>query len=112
MGAAEVLGPSLATSRQFVERVHLPRTALDAMAEHANRTVSADPALEADLERAAPTTATLVEMVASRLPPGTRGYVMKIDVFASAPSVYVKLQLGAGMIMSRNFHYSETGRTE
>lgn len=52
-----------------------------------------------------------VETVALRLPPGTTGYVMKIDVSPGAPSVYVKLQLGAGTIIGRSFHYSEPGES-
>ena len=32
---------------------------------------------------------------------------MKIDLEPDQPRVYVKLQLGAGRIVGRSFHYSE-----
>ena len=32
---------------------------------------------------------------------------MKIDLEPGQPRVYVKLQLGAGRIIGRSFHYSE-----
>ena len=32
---------------------------------------------------------------------------MKIDVGADVPSLYVKLELRAGKIIGRSFHYSE-----
>lgn len=48
-----------------------------------------------------------VEPVPLRRPPGATGYVMKIRVDPRAPLVYVKLQLGAGKIIGRSFHYSE-----
>lgn len=48
-----------------------------------------------------------VEPVRLRQPPGATGYVMKIRVAPRMPPVYVKLQLGAGKIIGRSFHYSE-----
>lgn len=48
-----------------------------------------------------------VEVVELHQPPGARGYVMKIDVGADVPSLYVKLELRAGKIIGRSFHYSE-----
>ncbi len=48
-----------------------------------------------------------VETLELRQPPGATGYVMKIDVEPSGVPVYVKLQLGAGKIIGRSFHYSE-----
>ncbi len=48
-----------------------------------------------------------VEVITLRLPPGAKGYVMKIDLGADVPTLYVKLQLGAGRIIGRSFHYSE-----
>lgn len=48
-----------------------------------------------------------VEVIELRQPPGAKGYVMKIDLGAGVPTLYVKLQLGAGKIIGRSFHYSE-----
>lgn len=48
-----------------------------------------------------------VEVIDLRQPPGAKGYVMKIDLGAGVPTLYVKLQLGAGKIIGRSFHYSE-----
>lgn len=48
-----------------------------------------------------------VEVIELHQPPGARGYVMKIDMGADVPMLYVKLQLGAGRIIGRSFHYSE-----
>ncbi len=47
-----------------------------------------------------------VEIVELRKPPGAKGYVMKIDIEPDQPQLYVKLQLGSGMIIGRSFHYS------
>ena len=52
-------------------------------------------------------TGHLVEIVELRKPPGAKGYVMKIDLEAGRPQVYIKLQLGSGQIIGRSFHYSE-----
>lgn len=40
-------------------------------------------------------------------PPGAKAYVMLIEIQSSERPVYVKLQLGAGEIFGRSFHYSE-----
>ncbi len=48
-----------------------------------------------------------VEVVALDKPPGTKGYVMKIDIETDQPQLYIKLQLGAGQIIGRSFHYSD-----
>lgn len=48
-----------------------------------------------------------VEVIPLRQPPGAKGYVMKIDLGADVPVLYVKLQLGSGRIIGRSFHYSE-----
>lgn len=48
-----------------------------------------------------------VEVISLRQPPGAKGYVMKIDLGAGVPALYVKLQLGSGTIIGRSFHYSE-----
>ena len=48
-----------------------------------------------------------VEVVKLHKPPGATGYVMMIDLGEDEPPIYVKLQLGAGRIIGRSFHYSE-----
>lgn len=47
-----------------------------------------------------------VETVSLRHPPRKIGYVMKIQLNATSPILYVKLQLGSGKIIGRSFHYS------
>ena len=47
-----------------------------------------------------------VETVALRKPAGATGYVMKIEIDPAAPRLYVKVQLRAGKILGRSFHYS------
>jgi len=47
-----------------------------------------------------------VKVVNLRKPAGAKGYVMKIDIDANIPQLYVKLQLGSGKIYGRSFHYS------
>ncbi len=66
------------------------------------------------------TEAAAWELIASRIedghplesvrldkPPGTTGYVMKIDLAPGQLQLYVKLQLGSGKIIGPSFHYSE-----
>lgn len=48
-----------------------------------------------------------VEVIDLRRPQGAKGYVMKITLGADVPTLYVKLQLGSGIIFGRSFHYSE-----
>ena len=48
-----------------------------------------------------------VEVIELRKPPGASGYVMRIQLAADLPELYIKLQLGAGKIFGRSFHYSE-----
>ena len=47
-----------------------------------------------------------VEEVRLNKPPGAKGYVLLIDLEPNQPQLYVKLQLGAGKIIGRSFHYS------
>lgn len=47
-----------------------------------------------------------VEAVALRKPAGATGYVMKIEIDPAAPLLYVKVELRAGRILGRSFHYS------
>lgn len=48
-----------------------------------------------------------VEIVELNKPVGAKGYVMKVDMEPGMPPLYIKLQLGAGKIIGRSFHYSE-----
>ena len=48
-----------------------------------------------------------VTVINLRKPKGAKGYVMKIDLGPDVPRLYIKLQLGAGKIIGRSFHYSE-----
>ena len=48
-----------------------------------------------------------IEVVELRKPAGATGYVMKIAAEPGQPRIYVKLQLGAGKIIGRSFHYAE-----
>ncbi len=50
-----------------------------------------------------------VEVIELKQPKGAKGYVMLIDLGSDVPDLYVKLQLGAGKIFGRSFHYSEPG---
>lgn len=48
-----------------------------------------------------------VESIVLDQPPGGKGYVMKIDLHPGRPRLYVKLQLGSGVVIGRSFHKSE-----
>lgn len=48
-----------------------------------------------------------VEVITLENPPGATGYVMKIELESTAPTLYVKLELRSGRILGRSFHYSE-----
>lgn len=47
-----------------------------------------------------------VEVITLDNPRGKTGYVMKIELEPTAPRLYVKVQLDAGRIFGRSFHYS------
>ena len=47
-----------------------------------------------------------VEVITLDNPRGKTGYVMKIELAPAAPRLYVKVQLHAGRIFGRSFHYS------
>lgn len=51
-----------------------------------------------------------VQTIELDTPKGATGYVMIIDLEPNVPFVYVKLQLGSGMVIGRSFHYSTHGR--
>jgi hypothetical protein len=48
-----------------------------------------------------------VETIILDQPPGKTGYVMKIDLHPGRPLLYVKLELGSGVVIGRSFHESE-----
>ncbi len=48
-----------------------------------------------------------LEEVMLQNPEGKTAYVMKVDVGAGRPLLYIKLQLGSGAVIGRSFHYSE-----
>lgn len=48
-----------------------------------------------------------VKVIELEKPPGRKGYVMRIDLGSDVPTLYVKLQLGAGKIIGRSFHNSK-----
>lgn len=45
-----------------------------------------------------------IEEVELDKPPGSKGYVMKIDIGANQPLLYVKLQVGRDKVIGRSFH--------
>lgn len=45
--------------------------------------------------------------VALRIPEGRTGYEFLIPQGTGHPPIYVKLQLGAGQVLGRSFHYSD-----
>lgn len=47
-----------------------------------------------------------IEVIELRQPKGATGYVMRINLGAEVPKVYVKLQLRSGRIFGRSFHYT------
>jgi len=47
-----------------------------------------------------------VEEIVLQDPAGKMGYVMKVAIGAGRPPLYVKLQLGSGVVIGRSFHYS------
>ena len=48
-----------------------------------------------------------VEVIELRKPKGAKGYVMRINLGAEVPVLYVKLQMRGGVIFGRSFHYTE-----
>ena len=48
-----------------------------------------------------------MERIVLRVPADSTGYVLKVPLHAGKPDLYVKLQLGAGKVIGRSFHYSE-----
>jgi len=39
-------------------------------------------------------------------PAGKRAYVMQVKLEGGSPELYIKLQLGGGVVIGRSFHYS------
>ncbi|MYB34705.1 MAG: hypothetical protein F4X92_06205 [Gammaproteobacteria bacterium] len=50
-----------------------------------------------------------VEIIELQKPMGKKGYVMIISLEPDKPPLYIKLQLGSGVIYGRSFHYSKEG---
>ena len=48
-----------------------------------------------------------IEEVKLEKPPGSKGYVMKIDMGTKEPQLYIKLQIGTDKAIGRSFHYSK-----
>ena len=48
-----------------------------------------------------------VRVIELEKPPGNLGYVLEIELEATEPPLYVKLELGSGIIFGRSFHYSD-----
>lgn len=46
-----------------------------------------------------------LKMVILRKPKDKKGYVMKVCLKEGDPHVYIKLQLGANLVIGRSFHY-------
>lgn len=48
-----------------------------------------------------------IEVVEMRDKPGTYGFVMLVDMSGQERPLYIKVQLGAGVIIGRSFHWSK-----
>lgn len=48
-----------------------------------------------------------IEAVVLQKPPGKQGFVMHVDLRSDLPRLYIKLELGCGIIYGRSFHYDE-----
>jgi hypothetical protein len=48
----------------------------------------------------------VMESITLDRPPGAKAYVLIIATTPMTPPIYVKLQLGAGCVIGRSFHYS------
>ena len=48
-----------------------------------------------------------IEVIPLRRPPGATAYVMKIQLVANRPRLYVKVELRGGRILGRSFHESD-----
>lgn len=53
-----------------------------------------------------------IEEVTLSNPPGERAYVLAVDLGASQPVLYIKVQLKAGCVFGRSFHYSYYQQTQ
>lgn len=49
-----------------------------------------------------------IEEIVLKKPAGKKGYVMLLPSGDDSNLIYVKLQLGSGIVIGRSFHYSET----
>lgn len=48
-----------------------------------------------------------IEQVVLENPKGKIGYVLKIRDNKNGKTIYIKLQIGSGVVYGRSFHYSE-----
>ncbi len=48
-----------------------------------------------------------IEVISMNKPPGSKGYVMKVEHESESRSLYIKLQIGRDLVFRRNFHYSD-----
>ena len=48
-----------------------------------------------------------IERIVLRNPKGAHGYVLKVELEAGRPLLYIKLQWGAAKVIGRSFHYSD-----
>lgn len=51
-----------------------------------------------------------IEVIDMNDKPGTYGFVMIVDVAGHDRSLYIKVQLGAGVVIGRSFHWSTIDR--
>ncbi|MGE6758040.1 hypothetical protein ACQKGO_08530 [Corallococcus interemptor] len=56
-------------------------------------------------------TGVAIEEIVLRKPPGKTGYVLQFTP-QGGQRIYIKLQLGAGTVIGRSFHYSRPGSSE
>jgi hypothetical protein len=48
-----------------------------------------------------------LQVIALDNPAGKTGYVLVVNGGPNRPEIYIKVQLGAGKVIGRSFHYSE-----
>ena len=48
-----------------------------------------------------------IDEVILEKPPGRKAYVLLVELDPNEPLLYIKLQLGSGVVIGRSFHYSE-----
>jgi len=48
-----------------------------------------------------------IEEIILDKPPGKKAYVLIVEIKTTSRNLYIKIQLGSGVIWGRSFHYSE-----